>query len=61
MGRGPFPSTALCNEVCAVHCPGPRPAQVEFSISENGVSGPAEDKLRPPAVLEDTFRLSYYT
>ncbi|KIY98128.1 beta-glucosidase [Monoraphidium neglectum] len=35
--------------------------KVEFSISENGVSGPAEDKLRPPAVLEDTFRLSYYT
>ena len=34
--------------------------KVEFTISENGVSGPGEAVTRPPEVLNDRFRLSYY-
>jgi beta-glucosidase len=35
--------------------------KVEFTISENGVSGPGEDVMQPPAVLKDDYRLNYYT
>ncbi|KIZ04410.1 beta-glucosidase [Monoraphidium neglectum] len=35
--------------------------KVEFTISENGVSGPGEASLRPPAVLQDNYRLRYYS
>lgn len=35
--------------------------KVEFTISENGVSGPGEAVTRPPEVLNDKFRLSYYS
>lgn len=30
-------------------------------LPENGVSGPGEAEARPPAVLNDTYRLTYYT
>jgi hypothetical protein len=33
---------------------------VEFTISENGVSGPDEDKKPLPEVLNDQYRLRYY-
>ena len=32
----------------------------EFKITENGVSGPGENTKPLPAVLDDTFRQSYY-
>jgi beta-glucosidase/6-phospho-beta-glucosidase/beta-galactosidase len=35
--------------------------KVEFTISENGVSGPDEDLRRPPEVLKDDYRLRYYS
>ena len=35
--------------------------KVEFTISENGVSGPNEQSLKPPAVLQDNYRLRYYS
>ncbi|KAI8474346.1 MAG: glycoside hydrolase superfamily [Monoraphidium minutum] len=35
--------------------------KVEFSISENGVSGPGEATKGLPQVLDDRFRLKYYS
>ena len=34
--------------------------KVEFTISENGVSGPGEDTAPLPDVLNDEYRLRYY-
>jgi hypothetical protein len=33
---------------------------LQFWITENGVSGPEEEKLQPPEVLDDKFRQDYY-
>ncbi|GBF91257.1 beta-glucosidase [Raphidocelis subcapitata] len=35
--------------------------KVEFTISENGVSGPGEDVKELPGVLNDQYRLRYYS
>jgi beta-glucosidase len=32
----------------------------EFWITENGVAGLNESTIRPPAVLQDDYRLGYY-
>ena len=35
--------------------------KVEFTISENGASGPEEDLKSVPAVLHDAYRIRYYS
>ncbi|KAI8476896.1 MAG: beta-glucosidase 1B [Monoraphidium minutum] len=35
--------------------------KVEFTVSENGVSGPGEQEKRPPAVLRDDYRMRFYS
>jgi hypothetical protein len=35
--------------------------KVEFTISENGVSGPEEDLKSVPSVLYDDYRIRYYS
>lgn len=40
--------------------PGSGRQKVEFTVSENGVSGPGEATAPLPAVLDDRYRLDYY-
>lgn len=35
--------------------------KVEFTVSENGVSDPNEQNMRPPEVLHDTYRMRFYS